>query len=147
MIQLIARCMAFHSAFSKTKLKFKMWFLLSLWIKLWFQVVLGRGNGSGTQGIKWHMKWVSRQFEFLEISRASSSVAKNSVFKEKKRRNRSMKGCIAINGRDEASFDRIIMFNWWSSDRQWSLQMHPHIVCEETRSLISCVGSWSGDRD
>ena len=48
------------------------------------------------------MKWVSRQFEFLEISRASSSVAKNSVFKEKKMCNCSMKRRLLINNRDEA---------------------------------------------
>ena len=54
---------------------------------------------------------VSGQFEFLEDSKASSFVAKNCVFKEKKRRNRPIKGCIAINGRDEASFDRIVAFS------------------------------------
>ena len=31
--------------------------------------------------INWHLKLVSRQFEFLEISRACSSVAKNTYFK------------------------------------------------------------------
>ena len=46
MIQLIARCMAFHPAFSKTKLKFKMWFLRDLSIKIWFQALLGHGNES-----------------------------------------------------------------------------------------------------
>ena len=49
---------------------------------------------------------VSGQFEFLEDSKASSSLAKNGAFKEKKRRNRSMKRRLLINGRDEALIDR-----------------------------------------
>ena len=52
------------------------------------------------------MKWVSGQFEFLKISRASSSVAKNSVFKDEIGRNRPMKRYHLINGRDEALFDQ-----------------------------------------
>ena len=51
------------------------------------------------------LELVSGQFEFLENSRAPFSVAKNTLFKEKIGRNRPMKRGIAINGRDEASFD------------------------------------------
>ena len=50
------------------------------------------------------LELVSRQFEFLEYSRASLSVAKNSVFKEKKRRNRPINGRLAINYRDDVLF-------------------------------------------
>ena len=96
--------MAFHSAFSKTKLKFKMWFLFSLSIKFWFQVLLGCGNVSRTQWNWMALELVSGQFEFLEYSRASLSVAKNSVFKEKKRRNRPINGRLAINYRDDVLF-------------------------------------------
>ena len=56
--------------------------------------------------IKWQSNLVSGQFEFLENSRASLPFAKISVFIEQIGRNRPMKGRIAINGRDEASFDR-----------------------------------------
>ena len=55
--------------------------------------------------IKWHSKLVSGQFEFLKILRASLSVAKNKLFKDKIGRNRPMKRRITINSHDEASFD------------------------------------------
>ena len=55
--------------------------------------------------IKWHSNWVSEQFEYLKNSRTKLPFAKNSVFKGEIRRNRPMKGRIAINDHDEASFD------------------------------------------
>ena len=106
MIQFITECMTFCSAFSKTKLKFEMWFLLYLLIKFWFQVFLGCKNALRTQEIKWHSKLVSGQFEFLEIWRARSSVAKNSYLTGRFGRDRPMKRRPLINGRDEALFDR-----------------------------------------
>ena len=48
MIQLIVECMVVHSAFSKTKLKFKMWFLPHLSIKFLFLTFLGHKNESKT---------------------------------------------------------------------------------------------------
>ena len=71
------------------------------------------------------MKWVSRQFEFLEISWASSSVAKNTLFKGKKRRNRPMNGRLAITGRDEASFDRNGAIISHPSDQLSKIRMLP----------------------
>ena len=50
------------------------------------------------------MKLVYGQFEFLEISRARSSVAKNSYLKGGFGHDRLMKRRIAINSRDEVSF-------------------------------------------
>ena len=47
---------------------------------------------------------VSRQFEFLENLRASSSIAKNCIERTNFRRDRPTKGRIAINGRDHTSF-------------------------------------------
>ena len=104
MIQLIAGCMVFIPSFRRQILKFKMWFLPSLSIKLWFQAVFECGNAFRTQGIKRHMKWVSRQFEFLEIPRAVLSVAKNINQRINFRRDRPMKRCFTIDGRDQASF-------------------------------------------
>ena len=56
--------------------------------------------------IKWHSNFVSRQFEVLENSRASLPFVKNRLFKGQIGHNRLMNRRIAINGRDEASFDR-----------------------------------------
>ena len=49
---------------------------------------------------------VSRQFEFLESSRVKLCVAKNSLFKDEIRRNRSMNSRYLINGHDEALVDQ-----------------------------------------
>ena len=57
------------------------------------------------------MKSVSGQFEFLEISRPRSVVAKNSYLKSGFGRDRPMKRRLLINGRDEVSIDRIIAVN------------------------------------
>ena len=52
---------------------------------------------------------MSRQFEFLEDSKASFSVAKNSVFKDEIRRNRLINGRLAIDG---ASFgESMLLFD------------------------------------
>ena len=128
MIQLIARCMAFHSVFLKIKLKFKMWFLLYLSIKLWFQVILGCVNAFRTQEFKWHSKLVRGQFKFLEISSASSSIVKNYVFKGRN---------WARPSNEETPHDRrsgwsvlwqIGASNWWSSDREWRVEMRFHCM-------------------
>ena len=125
MIILIFGCMAFHSAFSKTKLKFKMWFLLSLSIKLWFQVLLGCGNALRTQEIKWHMKWVSGQFKFLKISRVILP-SRRTVFKEEIfGRNRPMKRRLAIDDRDHASVDQNGAIKSHPFDQRWKAEMNP----------------------
>ena len=54
------------------------------------------------------LELVSRQFEFLEDSRAPSSIAKNSYLKGGFGRDRPMKRRLLINSRDEVSIDRII---------------------------------------
>ena len=46
MIQLIAGFIAFHSALSKTNMRFKMWFLPIPSVNFWFFALLGRGNES-----------------------------------------------------------------------------------------------------
>ena len=90
---------------------------------------------------------MSGQFEFLEDSKAHSSVAKNSVFKEKKRRNRSMKRRLLINGRDEALSDQNGAINSHPFYQRWMVEMSPHRACEETRRFLSFVGSSSCDHD
>ena len=75
MIQIIAGWMAFHFTFSKTKLKFKMWFLLDLSIKHWFQAFLGRGNESRTWRNEMALEigvwkvWISWSFKGLLFCR------------------------------------------------------------------------------
>ena len=91
--------------------------------------------------IKCHSNWVSGQFEFLKNSRAKLSVPKNSVFKGEIGRNRPMKRHIAINGRDEASFDRNGEIKSHPFDQRSRSEVSPRVVCEETRRMISCVGS------
>ena len=71
------------------------------------------------------MKWVSRQFEFLEIPHASFSIVKNTLFQGKKRRNRLMNGRITINGRDEPSFDQNGAIILHPSDQRSKIKMLP----------------------
>ena len=99
MILLIAGCMAFHSVFSKMKFKFKMWFLLSLSIIIWFLALLGCGNRSRTWRIKLAFELVSEQFEFLEDSKAKLSTAKNSLFKDE----------LWVDGYDGTSFGKAML--------------------------------------
>ena len=84
---------------------------------------------------------MSRQFEFLENSRAPSFITKNSVFKGEIGRNRSMKRCHLINGSDETLIDQNGPIISHPSDQLSKVEMSPRIVCEETCRLISCVGS------
>ena len=70
---------------------------------------------------------MSGEFEFLEISRSRSSVAKNSVFKEKKRRNRSMKRRLLINSRDEALIDQNGAIISHPFDQLSKIRMHPRL--------------------
>ena len=55
------------------------------------------------------LELVSEQFEFLEDSRASLFVVKNSVFKEEIGRNRLMNRRLTIDGQDEASFGESVL--------------------------------------
>ena len=71
------------------------------------------------------MKLVFGQFEFLKISRARSSVAKNSVFKGKIGPNCPMKRHLAIDGRDHASFDRNGAIISHPSDQRSKIKMRP----------------------
>ena len=58
------------------------------------------------------LELVSEQFEFLENSRAKLSVAKNSIFKDKIRRNRPINGRLANNDYDGASFgESMLLFD------------------------------------
>ena len=68
---------------------------------------------------------MSGQFEFVKISRASSSVAKNTVFKGEIGRNRPMKRRHLINGRDEALFDQNGAIISHPSDQRSKIRMHP----------------------
>ena len=52
-----------------------------------------------------------------------------------------MKRHIAINGRDDASFDQSSAIKLHPSDQQFRAEVSPCVVCEEARRLISCVGS------
>ena len=97
--------------------------------------------------IKLALELVSGQFEFLKNSRVNLSVTKNTLFKDKIGRSRQMKRHIAINGRDEASFDLNGAIKLHPSDQRSRVEVSPRVVCEEARRLISCVRSWSGDLD
>ena len=72
------------------------------------------------------MNWVSGQFEFLENSRVSSSVAKNRVFKGEIGCNHPMKRRLAIDGCDHASFDRNGAIILHPSDQRSKIRMRPH---------------------
>ena len=87
------------------------------------------------------------QFEFLEDSRAKLFVAKNSLFKDEIRRNRSMKSHHLINGRDEALVDRNGAILSHPSDQRSKVDLSPRIVYEETRRFLSFFGSSSCDPD
>ena len=84
---------------------------------------------------------MSRQFDYLENSRAKLPFMKNSAFIGEIGRDRLMKRCIAINGRDEASFDQNSAIKSHPSDQRLRAEVSPRVVCEEACHLISCVGS------
>ena len=65
------------------------------------------------------------QFKFLEDSKATLSVEKNSYLKDGFGRGRPMKGRIAINGRDEASADRIFTIKSDPSDQRSRVDVSP----------------------
>ena len=84
MIQLITGCMAFHSAFFKTKLKFKMWFLLDLSIKFWFQALLGRGNESRTWRNQMALElWCQDSSNFSKIQEQAFHLRRTVYLKRK----------------------------------------------------------------
>ena len=70
---------------------------------------------------------MSGQFEFLEDSRAKLPFMKNKLFKGEIGCNRLMKGRIAINGCDEASFDRNSVLKSFTSDHRWRAEMSPRL--------------------
>ena len=78
--------------------------------------------------IKLALELVSRQFKFLESSRASLSVAKNKLFKDEIGRNCLMERSIAINGRDEASFDRNSVIKSHPSDHRSRTEVSPRVL-------------------
>ena len=67
--------------------------------------------------------------------------AKNSAFIGEIGHDRPMTRCIAINGRDEASFDRNGAIKSHPFYQRLRAEVSPRVVCEEVRRLISCVGS------
>ena len=67
--------------------------------------------------------------------------AKNIAFVGEIGCDRPMKRHIAINGRDDASFDQSSAIKLHPSDQQFRAEVSPRAVCEEARRLISCVGS------
>ena len=74
------------------------------------------------------MKWMSGQFEFLKILRATLSVVKNSYLKDGFGCGRLMKGCIGINGRNEASVDQIVTIKSDLSDQRSRVEVSPHAL-------------------
>ena len=84
---------------------------------------------------------MSGQFEFLEDSRANLSVVKNKLFKGEIGRNRPMKRRLVIDNRNHASVDRNGVIKSHPFDQQSKAEVSPRVVCEETRRLISCIGS------
>ena len=75
--------------------------------------------------IKWHSNWVSRQFKFLENSRASLPFAKNRLFKEEIGRNHPMNGLLAIDSRDHTSVDQNGAIKSYPFDHRWKVWMRP----------------------
>ena len=90
---------------------------------------------------------VSRQFEFLKNSRASLPFAKNNLFKDEIWLNRLMNGRIAINGRDEASFDQNGAIKLHPFDLWWRVRMYPRLIVWRGALLRSLVGSSSNDHN
>ena len=68
---------------------------------------------------------VSGQFKFLENSRATLSIVKNSYLKDGFGRDRLMKRRIAIDGRDEAFVDRIVAIKSDPSDQRSRVEVSP----------------------
>ena len=93
------------------------------------------------------LKLVSRQFEFLKDSRVNLFVAKNTLFKGKKWRNRPMKRRLAINGHDEALFDQNGAIKSHPFNQRWSVRIYLHRVNEEVRRFLLFVGSSSCNPD
>ena len=58
-----------------------------------------------------------------------------------------MKGRLAIDGRDHASFDRNGAIKSHPFDQRWNVRICPHHVKEEARRLILCVGFSSCGHD
>ena len=148
MIQLIAGCMAFHSVFSKTKLKFKMWFLLDLSIKFRFQMLHGCGNASRRDLNRWTLElWCLNSSIHSKIQGYFRS-RRTVLFKEKKRHNRPIKGRLTIDGNDGASFSesmllfddrpiadegsRCIFIAWRRKcvDSLWALDLHRAVLID-----------------
>ena len=69
------------------------------------------------------------KFKFLENSKAKLPFAKNKLFKGEIGRNRPMKRRIAINDRDEASFDRNGVIKSHPSDQRSRNEVSPLITC------------------
>ena len=78
--------------------------------------------------IKLALELVSGQFEFLEDSRASLFVTKNKLFKDEIGCNRLMERGIAINSRDEASFDQNSVIKSHRSDQRSRAEVSPRVL-------------------
>ena len=81
--------------------------------------------------IKLALELVSRQFEFLEDSRANLFVAKNKLFKGEIGRNRPMKRRLAIDGHDHVSVDQNGAIKSHPFDQRCSVRICPHRMKEE----------------
>ena len=109
------KCMAFHSTISKTKMAFKMWFLLIPSINIQCQMLLGSGNMSRREINRWTPElWCLNSSINLKKSKGQFRFTKNIGFIGEKRHNHRMRWFIAINGQDCTSFDES---TWLSCER------------------------------
>ena len=79
--------------------------------------------------------WCLDSSNFLKIQGQSFPSRRTRYFKEKFGRDRPMKGRLAIDGRDHASFDRNGAIKLHPFDQRWSVRICPHRVKEEVCCL------------
>ena len=71
------------------------------------------------------LELVFGQFEFLEDSRVVLPSRRTSYLKKKIGCDRPMKGRLAIDGRDHASFDQNGAIKSHTFDQKWKIKMRP----------------------
>ena len=127
--------MAFHSAFSKMKLKFKMWFLINLYQILISTTPWTRKRVKNMKKSNWHLNWYLDSSNFWKIQGRVFWSRRTRYLKGRFGRDRPMKNCIATNGRDEASVDQIIAIKSESFDRRWRAEVSPSVLIWNIASL------------
>ena len=94
-----------------------------------------------TKKLNWHSNWCLDSSNFLKIQERVLPSQRTCYLKEKYGRDRSMKRHLAIDSRDHASVDKNGAIKSHPFDQRSRAEVSPRFFCEETRRLISCVGS------